>query len=366
MDFIDELLDNERLSSLEKDLAAVRLNDLHFTEEEKQRDMQRLQERMAQYDQQSRWRRLAIAAMLAIVLCGASITIWNLRHRANLQQQEARVVPRNLDMVLTTTDGHALNLSEGGQLVCSELGYLTIKGPGQTLVCTPSPTTQHPSPTTHPLSPNTQMCELRVPEGKRTQIELADGSRVWVNSATTVRFPIRFESAERYIEVDGEAYLEVAHKTDCPFRVHANGFTVEVLGTKFGVMAYAGKGTSHVVLAEGRVSVNVGDSLDFTLQPNQLLTLSDGQAVTTEVEAYTYTAWKDGLLYLNETTLGEALSWLARQYAVDITCSPSCSRLKLHGKLVLEQRVEEVLNNLAVIEPIAYTVRNNQVFVDKR
>ena len=359
MDFIDELLNNKRLSSFEKDLAAVKLNDLHFTDEEKQQAMQRLEKRMTQYDKRSRWRRLAIAAVATVLLCGVGITGWHLTH-ADSHRQDALVVPRNLDMVLTTTDGHALNLSEGGQLVCNELGYLTIKGPGQTLVCKPSPNQEST------MAKEGGLCELRVPEGKRTQIELSDGSRVWVNSATTVRFPIKFEGAERSVEVNGEAYFEVAHQQDCPFQVKTDKFTVEVLGTKFDVMAYADQETAHVVLAEGRIKVLAADSLICALQPDQLLTFTDGQAATVNVEAYTYTAWKDGLLYLNGTTLNEALSWLARQYAVDINCSPSCSRLKLHGKLVLEQRVEDVLDNLTVIEPITYLIRNNQIFVDEK
>lgn len=359
MDFIDELLDNERLSSLEKDLAAVSLNDVHFTDSEKQQAMQKLSQRMADHDRHSRWRRTAVAAALAATLVAAGATLWNFGHRqAESRQQMGHVVPRNLDMVLTTTDGHALNLSEGGQLRCSELGYLTIKWPGQTLVCTPSPQPEQ-------KVSNGQLCELRVPEGKRTQIELADGSRVWVNSATTISFPIKFDGNERRIRVDGEVYLEVAHKADCPFRVEANGFTVEVLGTKFGVTAYPALQPPQVVLAEGRVEVVRGDTARYQLQPGQLLTLGQ-QPQIEEVEAYTYTSWKDGLLYLNGTTLGEILNWLAKQYAVDINCAPGSSRLKVYGKLILEDRVEEVLNNLTVIEPIRYTIRNNQIFVDEK
>jgi ferric-dicitrate binding protein FerR (iron transport regulator) len=105
------------------------------------------------------------------------------------------------------------------------------------------------------------------------------------------------------------------------------------------------------------------DSDHFVLAPNQMLTITDGHATMEEAEAYTYIAWKDGLLYFNGTTLGEALSWLAKQYAVDISCTPKSASLKLYGKLILEEHVESVLDNLTVIEPIAYEVRNNQVIV---
>ena len=364
MDIINELLNDTELGSLEEDLAAVRLNDLHFTDAEKQAAKLRMEQRMTAYDRTLRWRHIGMAA----VLLAGILTIGTLGWRAVSHQetgglaQAERIVPRNLDMVLTTTDGHALTLSEGGELVCSELGYVTIKGAGQTLTCKPS--ANNAKQTTR----DNGLCELRVPEGKRTQIELSDGSRLWVNSATTVSFPIKFEGTERCIAVDGEVYLEVAHRQDCPFRVEAGGLKVEVLGTKFGVTAYAGQTQASVVLAEGRVDVVVGDSARYQLQPGQLLTTDkgDGLSRVDDVEAYTYTSWKDGLLYFNGTPLGQALDWLAKQYAVDINCSPNSAHLKLYGKLILEEHMEAVLDNLTVIEPIVYKVRNNQVFVDEK
>ena len=359
MDFVNEILSEPEFSSLERDLDAVRLNDYHFTDQERQAALQRLSRRMSDWDRCRQWR-LTMAAVLVVLLAGGCITLWHFISHEEPFRQENIIVPRSADMVLTTTDGHSLNLSEGGLLVCSELGYLTIKGARQTLVCTPSPRSEQ-------TSDNGQMCELRVPEGKRTRIELSDGSIVWVNSATTVRFPIKFSGAERCIEIDGEVYLEGVHRSENPFCVRTNGFSVQVEGTKFGVTAYSGQRMSQVVLAEGRVSVSVGDSLTSTLQPGQLLRLdADGNALTTDVEAYTYTSWKDGLLYFDGTPLNEALERLSKQYAVDIHCSPGSAQLKLYGKLVLEDHIESALDNLTVIEPISYTVRNNQVFVEEK
>lgn len=360
MNFLDELFSDRPMSSLEKDLSAVRLNDVHFTEEEKLRAERQLLKRMTDYDSRNRWRRLAIAAAVAVLLLGGGTALWLNRRSTPNAHYSSQIIPRNLDMVLTTTDGHALNLSEGGQLVCNELGYLTIKGFGQTLVCTPSPAvgnTQIDSP---------ELCELRVPEGKRTQIDLSDGTRVWVNSGTTIRFPIKFEGTERRISVDGEVYLEVAHKAGSTFRVETGDFCVKVTGTRFGVTAYSGKQQSQVVLAEGQVEVERGDTLRYLLQPGQMFTISNQQAQLTDVEPYTYISWKDGLLYFNGTTLGEVMTRLAKHYAVDIDCSPGSSHLKVYGKLILEEHVEDVLNNLTVIEPIRYQIRNNQVFVEEK
>lgn len=362
MDLLNDLLNDQRRFDLERDLTAVRLNDYHFTDDEKQKALDRLERQMAAHDRRHQWRRLAVAAALLAAIMTVGTLVWQ-RHarQTGTAKEEARIEPRHLDMVLTTTDGHALNLSEGGQLVCSELGYLTIKGMGQTLVCKPSTSAQ-----AEPVSEDGKMCELRVPEGKRTQIELSDGSRVWVNSATTVRFPLKFEGGERRISVDGEVYLEVAHKAGSTFSVATDSLTVTVLGTKFGVQDYSGQPTARVVLAEGRVAVSRPSGERYELQPDQMLTLTGGAVTLSDTEAYTYTSWKDGLLYFNGTTLDEVLNWLSKQYAVDINCSPESARLKLYGKLVLEERVESVLDNLTVIEPISYEVRNNRVYVEKK
>ena len=359
MEFDEEMLNGEPMSSLENDLAAVRINDLHFTEEEKEDAQKRLLKRMTDYDNRRRWHRMAIAAAVAMLLVAGGAVLW-MNHRSTLLSHEtSQLVPRDLDMVLTTTDGHTLNLNEGGQLSCNELGYLTIKGFGQTLKYTPSAAIRA-------SSDNPELCELRVPEGKHTQIELSDGSRVWVNSGTTIQFPLKFIGSERRISVDGEVFLEVAHKAGSTFRVETEGFCVKVTGTKFGVTSYSGQQHSQVVLAEGQVEVERGDTARYILHPDQMLTISSGKAQLSEVEAYTFNSWKDGLLYFNGTTLGEALTRLARHYAVDINCSPGSSQLKLYGKLILEQRVEDVLNNLTVIEPIRYQIRNNQVFVEEK
>ena len=379
-------------------LAGTTLNDYHFTPEEKRRGAERLEQRLKAADaslykigdatattipstsvedttppipRQPRWRRWAVAATVAALVAAGALTLWHTSlHLQPSTPHQTLVTPRNLDMVLTTTDGHSLNLSEGGQLVCSEMGYLTIKGFGEALTINPAKaklTAGGQSPTADASSPTSglksDLCELRVPEGKRTQVELSDGSRLWVNSATTVWFPIKFSGSERRIILSGEAYLEVAHRADSPFYVDTDSFCVRVLGTKFGVSAYPGK-EARVVLAEGRVEVlKSADSGHFVLAPNQMLTITDGHATMEEAEAYTYIAWKDGLLYFNGTTVGEALSWLAKQYAVDISCTPKSASLKLYGKLILEEHVESVLDNLTVIEPIAYEVRNNQVIV---
>ena len=359
MEFDEEMLNEGPMSSLENDLAAIRMNDLHFTEEEKEDAQKRLLKRMTDYDNRRRWHRMAIAAAVAMLLVAGGTVLWMSSHSTRISQETAQLVPRDLDMVLTTTDGHTLNLNEGGQLSCNELGYLTIKGLGQTLKYTPSTGSLTSSGTP-------ELCELRVPEGKHTQIELSDGSRVWVNSGTTIQFPLKFVGSERRIRVDGEVFLEVAHKVGAVFRVETETFCVKVTGTKFGVTSYSGQQYSQVVLAEGRVEVERGDTARYLLNPDQMLTISSGRAQLSEVDTYTYTSWKDGLLYFNGTTLGEALNRLAKHYAVDINCSPGSSQLKLYGKLVLEQRVEDVLNTLTVIEPISYQIRNNQVFVEEK
>lgn len=362
MNKFEDSFDDKQLHELMEDLSSVRINDFKFTEEEKRRGLERLQKRMRRYDWWKVGRCWAVAASVLVVVAIGGWMYVNRMDGGSEQEFVARVVPADNDILLTMNDGFTMNLHDKSELVCSADGGISVDCDEWNIALSDEETGTAGKDEAGMV--DNKMYTLVVPDGKRTSVRLADGSRLWINSGSEVEFPACFNGKERCIKVNGEIYIEVAHDADKPFRVRTAGFDVKVLGTKFGITAYRYSETANVVLAEGTVAVESPDNETISLSPSQLLTFSGGTFNIEKVDPYTYISWKDDLLYFNGTPISEVLQRLSHQYAVNISCSTSVAKERLYGKLVLEEHIEDVLDNLSVISSINYTVKDNKIIVD--
>ena len=193
-----------------------------------------------------------------------------------------------------------------------------------------------------------------VPKGKRAHLQLSDGTRVWINSASVLRFPSAFGDT-RDVFVEGEAYFEVAKDANRPFIVHTDHFATRVLGTSFDVTtAPRADGSSAVVLVEGSVAIDVANGESVTLNPSERFSIKDGSYSVYEVDPYKYISWKDGLLFFTSNTLFEVLQKVAAFYKIEITCSGEIGSRKCTGKLILFDDLDGTLDVLSDIFRIAY------------
>lgn len=359
MNRFEDFFNDKQYHELMDDLSSVRINDFRFTEEEKRRGLERLQKRMRRYDLLKIGSRWAVAASVLLV---ATIGGWVYVNEIGCKDEIVRVVPADNEILLTMSDGFSMNLHNKSELVCAADGNISVNGKGQDVFAAEDKAGISGSDAGNTVNDKTY--RLVVPDGKRTSVHLADGSRLWINSGSEVEFPVCFKGKERCIKVDGEIYIEVAHNADQPFRVQTSDFDVKVLGTKFGITAYSYSETANVVLSEGAVVVESPDHAAISLSPSQLLTFSEGAFKIDTVDPYTYISWKDDLLYFTGTPISEVLQRLSHQYAVNISCSTSVAKERLYGKLVLEEHIEDVLDNLSVISSIRYTVKDNKIIVD--
>lgn len=322
----------------------VRINDYHFSEEEKDKGVERLMKDIDRYERRKSMRRWSMAACVAALVAVGGGVAHSVMTADEGVEMAAMVTPADYDIVLTMQDGSSVVLDDNASISCAGTGALTVNGK-------------------EAVSEGESMCTLHVPDGKRSSIRMSDGTRLWVNSATTVNFPTEFAGKERRIRVDGEVYMEVAHNEEHPFVVCTDNFDVRVLGTKFGLTAYSHQKAKNVVLAEGSIEVNMPNGSKTMLRPNDLFSMKDGKCSVSQVDPYTYISWKDNVLYLNNESMTEVMDRLAHQYAVDIMCNGNVSNIHLQGKLVLADSIEEVLDNLSVIYPIDYGVKDNQITV---
>lgn len=191
---------------------------------------------------------------------------------------------------------------------------------------------------------------LTIPRGGQFQLILADGTRVWLNSETQLKYPVSFPDGEsRQVElIYGEAYFEVSpsskHK-GAKFKVFHKQQEIQVLGTEFNIKAYRDEPNIYTTLVEGKVAVNFLDKTQ-NLSPGQQLninTLTDILHVST-VNVNTEVSWKDGIFSFKEKTLKEIMTSLARWYNVDVVFeNSSLEKVRFNGVLRKHQNIEEIL-----------------------
>lgn len=207
-----------------------------------------------------------------------------------------------------------------------------------------------------------KMQTVIVPAGQRAELLLADGTKVWLNSRSKLKFPDRFQKDARNVELDGEGYFEVIHLEDAPFTVHTSRYDVKVLGTEFNVKAYNGKNQFETSLLKGSVEVsNVNKSQTVRLKPDEQVVREGDQLVCSTIQDKNYFRWKEGLLCLDDESIGGLIEKLELYYDVKIIVQHA-SLMKYHysGKFRISDGVEHVLKVLQLKHKFSYTKDEEQ------
>lgn len=208
--------------------------------------------------------------------------------------------------------------------------------------------------------------QLIVPYGKRSVLNLSDGSKIWVNAGTRVVYPSVFSKEKREIYIEGEIFADIAKKEDCPFIVKTKSMETRVLGTSFNITAYNNDTEHRIVLVSGSIKVKI-DKRETILAPKQMLSCTDRAfQVKTLDEVSKYTSWKDGLLQYNNESLAVILENLSRYYGYEIICTPDVNFLKCSGKLDLKDNLEAVLTNISKTAPIRYESDDGKYYITSK
>ena len=258
---------------------------------------------------------------------------------ANKQQvANNQIIPGSNKAILTLNDGRKISLTDAANGHIAEEAGITVtkKADGQ-LLYTVSDNGSGGANTFN---------TVETPRGGQYQVVLPDGTIVWLNAATSLRFPTKFSSVERTVYLDGEAYFEVAHNKSCPFRVALNGQQVEVLGTHFNVMAYKEESTIRTTLLQGSVKLTapVGSIL---LEPGQQGYITKSNAFTREnVDVTIATAWKDGLFKFNGVGLHTLMRQISRWYDIEIEYEPGLKDDVVFGTISRTSDLSKLLHIL--------------------
>ena len=208
--------------------------------------------------------------------------------------------------------------------------------------------------------------QLIVPVGKRSILNLSDGTKVWVNSGSRLIYPVSFANNEREIYVDGEIYIEVVKESHRPFVVRTKDMNVQVLGTKFNVTAYETDHEKKVVLVSGLVQiVSKKDKTTTRLLPNEMYLSENGQSHIEKVDTGKHISWIDGTYYCENENLKSILQRLSRYYGVEIICDPVLAGVIFSGKLDLKENLSDIFDGISFILSVSYSGNDGKYIISR-
>ncbi|MET7000335.1 FecR family protein [Chitinophaga defluvii] len=269
-------------------------------------------------------RRWSWAAAVAVLLAG-TVTDYYMSRRVSQQPVTvvADIAPGSNKAILTLADGSTVTLDSAGHQVIRQAGAIVQQNGGQLQY--------HVQGGTASVSYNV----LTTPRGGQFQVKLPDGTMVWLNAASSLRYPTVFTGKERLVEITGEAYFEVTKDVRQPFKVQIDEKTaVEVLGTHFNVNAYASDPQFTTTLLEGAVRVRQGNN-SLLLHPGQQVRIKgeEGMRLQKDADIDKAIAWKNGLFDFNDVQLEELMRQVARWYDIEVVYEKGIPDVEFVGKM---------------------------------
>lgn len=306
-------------------------------------------------------------SVAAILVCCTSIGIYlyNLQSNADLkdtQAMEEDVMPGTDKAILTLADGTVVHLKEGHSGIV--VGSNDIKySNGHTLESDVINSQQG------------QLLSLRTPRGGQYQVQLSDGTKVWLNADSELKYPLQFSGDSREVELSGEAYFEVTHRYQntkrdgqrLPFIVRSDRQIIQVLGTSFNVNTYPGA-PSKTTLLEGSVAVCRTDKQErFLLKPHQQLTIDDDNVKLKNIESGDIPLWKDGVFILSDIALQDVMAQIARWYNVEVKYhSDELKTMKFEGSVPRYDKLKSLLSIIEKAGDVIFELKDNIIIVKKK
>ncbi|HEX3935372.1 MAG TPA: FecR family protein [Puia sp.] len=294
------------------------------------------------------WRVTAAAAVLLLIVG----SYWYSRSRDNIRQLVAQtayadVVPGGDKAVLTLSNGQTVILDSASDGRVAQQGRSTVVKLANGQLAYEIPAGRHLPGEGGSGEGAVLYNTLATPIGGQYKITLPDGTRAWLNSASSIRYPTSFSGRERRVEITGEAYFEVKDDARAPFVVTTRGIAINVLGTHFNVMAYTEEGPINTTLVEGKVRVSSAKG-NVILQPGQKAIAGNVEPAIIVLTADTdkETAWINGFFEFGETDLPTLMRQLQRWYGIQPVYQGKGDGRRFGGRISRSLNLSRVLELL--------------------
>lgn len=299
---------------------------------------------------------LTVAASL-LVVCGLALFVW-LQSGENgplkTVQEKNVILPGSSKALLVTNEGKTIQLNSEVQEVVIA-GDMKVKNDADALIYSES------GIRTEQYEEN----QLIIPRGGEYSVQLADGTRVWLNSASELKYPVQFSGKQRRVYLKGEAYFQVAHDSEKAFIVVTDEIEVKVYGTEFNINTRAA-GYVQTTLVRGSVSVRTAGLQEHMLEPDQMAQFhrGTGKIDVLNVDVNNYIGWKSGVYVFENRTIEQIMEELSLWYDVEVFFKSNGARnQRFSGSL---PRYREIESMLAVIEKtshVGFEVRGKTIVV---
>ncbi|WP_217603191.1 FecR domain-containing protein [Chitinophaga sp. GbtcB8] len=293
----------------------------------------------------------AVAAAVLALVAGAYLWLQRPATRPLTQQPVTNVMPGTHKAILTLSDGSKVTLDSTGSQVIRQ-GATAIHQQGGQLKYEAQST-----------AAAVQYNILSTPRGGQFRITLPDGTQVWLNAASTLRYPTAFTGPERLVEITGEAYFEVTANAAQPFRVKMKDAEVEVLGTSFNVNAYADEPTIQTTLLEGSVKLSSNNS-HLLLKPGQQAILGVNKEFNiNQVDPNDAIAWKNGYFLFKNEGIESVMRTIARWYDVDVSYQGDVLKQRLGGTVSRYEKLEDLLKTIELTKSLKFKIEGRRVTI---
>ncbi|WP_293308989.1 FecR family protein [Pedobacter sp. UBA5917] len=295
------------------------------------------------------WRLLSAAAAI-VLIAGIVFVVFNNQHATQRNALLGNalfgtdIAPGGDQAILTLADGRRISLDTAAEGKLAGLTGVQVSKTNGVVVY--SPTSENASSNKY----NT----LSTPKGAKYELVLPDGSHVWLNALSSIRYPEVFSASQRNVEVKGEAYFEVAHlqtkdkKSRIPFIVQAGDERIEVLGTHFNVRYYQGDPTQLTTLLEGAVKVS-SHGKSVLLSPGEAAGTENGKPEIqkiTDANTELAVAWKEGEFQFEDASVPEIMNQIARWYDVEVIYQGEIPQEHFSGKVSRTENLSQVIEIL--------------------
>ncbi|RLJ75141.1 FecR family protein [Pedobacter alluvionis] len=304
------------------------------------------------------WARMVGAAMILIIAGVSYLYFLNADKKVNETQSIADVKPGHTAATLTLATGKKILLNDASVgAIASEKGIEVSKTKDGKVVYTIKGSN---------AGSNTNLNTLSTAKGETYQIVLLDGTKVWLNAATTLTYPANMRgSNERVVRVDGEAYFEVAKDKRHPFIVESATQRVKVLGTHFNINSYLDEEKTITTLAEGVVEVSTvkrsSEPDKKTLKPGQQSIAEGSKIEVQEADLQTTLAWKDGKLYFKDASIQEVLRQVSRWYNIEVEYRGTPTKELFSGGIKRTANLSSVLRILELSKVYSTLTKRNNI-----
>jgi ferric-dicitrate binding protein FerR (iron transport regulator) len=300
---------------------------------------------------------VAAAIVAAVVGTGMWLLLKKDTHQpvATVQPVENRlpndVTPGSYKAQLVLSDGSTIDLDSAGSGKLAQQGNMQVMNSDGQLAYERDAT----------METKALYNTLKTSRGQMYPVKLSDGSAVWLNSSSSIRFPVAFNEQERRVEITGEAYFEIAHNDRKPFTVSVNGMEVQVVGTIFNINSYTDEGSMKTTLLRGAVKVKRGNQ-QVMIKPGEQAEAVNEILTVKKADVEHATAWKNGAFDFKNDNIYTIMRQISRWYDVDVVYEGNLNDIKISGGIYKNANLSEVLKILEGLK-VNFEIRGKKLVI---